>query len=54
MAIDCYRDALANARAWRKNPKKGRRPRAKRLGMLLHPGSGCRIKEGYVEIVGGS
>ena len=22
-AIDCYRDALANANAWRNNPKKG-------------------------------
>jgi len=22
-AIDCYRDALANANAWRDNPKKG-------------------------------
>ena len=27
VAIDCYRDALANANAWRNNPKKGRRPR---------------------------
>ena len=27
VAIDCYRDALANADAWRNNPKKGRRPR---------------------------
>ncbi len=23
-AIDCYRDALANANAWRNNPRKGR------------------------------
>jgi hypothetical protein len=23
VAIDCYRDALANANAWRNNPKKG-------------------------------
>jgi len=22
-AVDCYRDALANANAWRNNPKKG-------------------------------
>jgi len=26
IAVDCYRDALANARAWRNNPKKGGAP----------------------------
>jgi putative transposase len=44
---------LQNANAWRNNPKKGRRPRVKKLSMLLHQGSGYRIKEGYVEIIGG-
>jgi len=53
MAIDCYRDALANAKTWRKNPYKGRRPRVKNLCMLLHHGSGYRIEDGYVEIIGG-
>jgi hypothetical protein len=53
VAIDCYRDALANAKSWRNNPRKGRRPRVKKLSMLLHPGSGYRVKEGYVEIMGG-
>ena len=52
-AIDCYRDALANAKAWRKNPNRGRRPRIKKLSMLLHHGSGYRIRDGYVEIIGG-
>jgi putative transposase len=52
-AIDCYRDALANANAWRNNPRKGRRPRVRKLSMLLHPGSGYRIEDGYVEIIGG-
>jgi len=52
-AVDCYRDALANAKAWRNNPRKGRRPRVRKLSMLLHPGSGYRVKEGYVEIIGG-
>ena len=52
IALDCYRDAIANAKAWRNNPEKGRCPRVKRLSMLLHPGSGYRIKEGYVEIIG--
>ena len=31
IALDCYRDALANANAWRNNPKKGKRPVVKRL-----------------------
>ena len=26
VAIDCYRDALANANAWRNNPRRGKRP----------------------------
>jgi len=53
IAVDCYRDALANANAWRNNPRKGRRPRVRKLSMLLHPGSGYRIEDGYVEIIGG-
>jgi IS605 OrfB family transposase len=53
VAVDCYRDALANAKAWRNNPRRGRRPRVRKLSMLLHPGSGYRVKEGYVEIIGG-
>jgi putative transposase len=52
-AIDCYRDALANAKAWRNNPRKGRRPRVSKLSMLLHQGLGYRVKEGYVGIIGG-
>jgi hypothetical protein len=52
-SLDCYRDALANARAWRNNPKKGKRPRVKKLSMLLHQGSSYRIEDGYVEIIGG-
>jgi hypothetical protein len=53
VALDCYRDALANANAWRNNPKRGRRPRIKRLSMLLHQGLGYRVKDCYVEIIGG-
>ena len=41
----------ANAKAWRRNPYKGRRPRVKRLSMQLHQGSGYRIEDGYVEII---
>jgi putative transposase len=53
IALDCYRDALANARAWRRNPYRGRRPKVKKLSMLLHQGSGYRVEDGYVEIIGG-
>ncbi len=53
IALDCYRDALANARAWRNNPEKGKRPRVKKLSMPLHQGSDYRIEEGYVEIIEG-
>jgi hypothetical protein len=53
IAIDSYRDALANAKAWIRNPKKGRKPRVKKLSMLLHQGQGYRVKDGYVEIIGG-
>jgi len=53
IALDCYRDALMNVNAWRNNPKKGKRPVVKKLSMLLHPGSGYRIKDDYVEIIGG-
>jgi transposase len=53
IAVDCYRNALANANAWRNNPRRGIRPRVRKLSMLLHPGSGYRVKERYVEIIGG-
>jgi IS605 OrfB family transposase len=53
IAVDCYRDALVNANAWRNNPRRGRRPRVRKLSMLLHQGQGYRIEDGYVEIIGG-
>jgi predicted transposase len=53
IALDCYRDALANANAWRNNPKKGKRPIVKKLSMLLHPGQSYRMRDGYIEIIGG-
>jgi IS605 OrfB family transposase len=52
-AIDCYRDAIANANAWRNNPKKGRKPRVRKLSMWLYPGQSYWIRDGYVEIAGG-
>jgi len=53
IALDCYRDALMNVKSWRNNPKKGKRPVVKMLSMLLHPELSYRIKDGYMEIIGG-
>jgi IS605 OrfB family transposase len=53
IALDCYRDALMNVNAWRNNSKRGRRPIVKKLSMLLHPELSYRIKDGYIEIIGG-
>jgi len=53
IALDCYRDALANAKAWRRNPYRVKRPRVTRLAMLSHHGSGYRVKDECVEIIGG-
>jgi hypothetical protein len=53
IAIDCYRDALMNANAWRNNSKRGKRPVVKKLLMLLHPELSYRMKDDYVEIIGG-
>ena len=53
VAVDCYRDALANAKSWRNNPRRGRIPGVRKLSMLLYQGSGYRVKEGCVEIIGG-
>jgi len=53
VAQDCYREALTIARSWLKNPKRGNIPRVKTLRMWLTHGSGYRIREGYVEIIGG-
>jgi hypothetical protein len=53
VAMDCYRDAPANAKSWRSNPCRGRRPKVEKLSMLLHRRSGYRVRDGYVEIIGG-
>ena len=53
IAQDCYREALAIARSWLRNPRRGNIPKVKTLRMRLARGSGYRLKEGCVEIVGG-
>ena len=53
VAQDCYREAIAIAKSWLKNPNKGKTPTVKTLRMWLTHGSGYRVKDGYVEIIGG-
>jgi len=53
IAQDCYREVLAIARSWLKNPKRDNIPRVKAPRMWLTYGSGYRIRDGYVEIIGG-
>ena len=53
IAIDCYREAIAIAKSWLGNPNRGRVPRAKTLRLWLANGCSYRIRDGYVEILGG-
>jgi IS605 OrfB family transposase len=53
VAQDCYREAIAVAKSWLKNPNRGRIPTVKTLRMWLTHGGGYRIKDGRVEIIGG-
>jgi len=53
IALDCYREALAIAKSYLGNGANGRIPRVKTLRMWLAPHKGYRIREGYVEIIGG-
>jgi len=53
IALDCYREALAVAKSWLRNSVKGRVPRVKTLRMWLSPKTSYRIRDGFVEIIGG-
>jgi len=53
MAQDCYREALAIAKSWLKNPKRHRMPMAKTPRIWLSYGYSYRVKDGYVELLGG-
>jgi len=52
VAQDCYREAIAIARSWLKNPKRGSMPTVKGLSVWLTHGQGYRAKGGYVELAG--
>ncbi|MFP3231130.1 MAG: hypothetical protein RXR70_00625, partial [Acidilobus sp.] len=52
IAQDCYREAIAIAKSWLKNPKRGDIPTAKRLSVWLVHGLGYRVKGDRVELAG--
>jgi len=53
VAQDCYREAIAIAKAWLKNPKRGSTPTAKGLSMWMTHEYGYRVKGDHVELAGG-
>ncbi|MFP3172889.1 MAG: RNA-guided endonuclease TnpB family protein, partial [Acidilobus sp.] len=53
IAQDCYREAIAIAKSWLKNPKRGDMPTAKGLSMWLTHELGYRVKGDHVELAGG-
>jgi IS605 OrfB family transposase len=52
-ALDCYREAIAIAKSWLRNPKRGKVPTAKGLSMWLTHELGYRVKGDHVELAGG-
>jgi len=53
IAQGCYREAIAIAKSWLRNPRRGAVPTAKRLSMWLTHELGYRVKGDYVELIGG-
>jgi IS605 OrfB family transposase len=53
IAVDCYREAIAIAKSWLSNSNRGRVPRAKTPRLWLTHGYSYRIRDGYVEVLGG-
>jgi IS605 OrfB family transposase len=53
VAQDCYREAIAIAKSWLRNPRRGNKPTAKGLSMWLTHELGYRVKGDRVELAGG-
>jgi len=53
VAQDCYREAIAIAKSWLRNPRRGEVPIAKRLSVWLTHEQGYRVKGDHVELAGG-
>ena len=49
----CYREAIAIAKSWLRNPRRGDMPIARRLSMWLLHEQGYRVKGDHVELIGG-
>ncbi|ESQ26810.1 MAG: hypothetical protein OSP8Acid_01860 [uncultured Acidilobus sp. OSP8] len=52
-ALDCYREAIAIAKSWLRNPRRGGMPIVKGLSMWLTHELGYRVKGDHVELAGG-
>jgi IS605 OrfB family transposase len=53
VAQDCYREAIAIAKSWLRNPRRGKVPTVKSLRMWLTHELSYRVKGDYVELAGG-
>jgi len=53
VAQDCYREAIAIAKSWLSNPGRGSMPRAMAPRIWLTNKYSYRVKDGYVELLGG-
>jgi len=53
IAQDCYREAIAIAKSWLRNPRRGDMPTVKSLRMWLTHELGYRVKGDRVELAGG-
>jgi len=53
VAQDCYREALAIAKSWLRNPSRGRVPTAKNPRIWLVHGYSYRVRGEHVELIGG-
>ncbi len=53
VAQDCYREAIAIARSWLSNPSRGNMPRARAPRIWLTNKYSYRVRDGYVELLGG-
>jgi hypothetical protein len=53
VAQDCYREAIAIAKSWLRNQKRGEVPTAKRLSVWLTHELSYRVKGDHVELAGG-
>jgi len=53
VAQDCYREAIAVAKSWLRNPKRGKIPKAKTLKLWLTQGQSYKVKDCCIELSGG-